>query len=84
MTRRPTKFKLDAYRMYVEGFSPMVSFEKASDLNGGIKLSGCMTTRAYASSYMSDDIRGFLRRQIKADNREVIDYFDKYKLEKDF
>ncbi len=84
MTHRPVKFKLDAYRLYIEGHHPTVAFEKAGMLNGGCKLSGCMTTRAYAPSYMSDDIKGYIRRQIARGNDEVISYFNKWGLDLDF
>lgn len=80
MTRRPKKFKLDAYRLYVEGFHPQQCFESASLLNGGVKLSGCMTNRGYSSSYMSDDIKGWIRRQIAAGDVEVTQYIEQWDL----
>jgi hypothetical protein len=82
--QRPIKFKLDAYRLYTEGLSPTAAFERASMLNGGCKLSGCMTNRSYASSYMSDDIKNFLRREIAKSNREVLKYFETWKLDPQF
>lgn len=80
-SERPLKFKLDAYRMYTNGHHPVNCFEMASDLNGGIKLSGCMTTRSYASSYMSDDIKNAIRRLIAKRDKETIDYFNKWGLD---
>lgn len=82
--KRPIKFKLDSYRNYLNGASPVVAFEQASSQNGGVKLSGCMTTRAYASGYMSDDIKNWIRRAIKAQNPEVLAYFDQHGLSLDF
>lgn len=83
MTKRPAKFKFDAYRLYVEGNHPQQAFEKASALNGGISLSGCMTNRSYSSSYMSDDIRGWIRRQLAAGSVEAIQYFEQHQLSKE-
>ena len=80
LSKRPNKFKLDAYRFYTDGHHPQIAFEMASDANGGIKLSGCMTNRSYSSSYMSDDNRGWIRRQIAVDNKEVIEYLGKWRL----
>lgn len=73
---RPIKFKLDAYRFYLEGSHPQQAFEKASMANGGCKLTKCMTERSYSSSYMSDDIKNWIRRQLKAGTSEVHQYFD--------
>lgn len=84
MVRRPIKFKLDAYRMYVGGNHPQQCFEQASKMNNDVALSGCMTNRQYASSYMSDDIKGWIRRQLAVDNQLVHEYFDWWKLRKDF
>lgn len=81
MTTRPIKFRLDAYRMYLEGHHPTVAFEKASRMNGGCKLSGCMTNRSYAPSYISDDIKNYIRRQIAKGNEEVLIYFKQWGLD---
>lgn len=72
--KRPLKFKLDAYKYWFNGASPLHAFQQASEDNDNIPLSGCMTTKAYASSYMSDDIRNFLRKKLAVDNNEVIEY----------
>lgn len=69
---RPLKFKLDAYRLYKGGMTPEDAFVHAASLNN-TTLSGCMTD--YASSYMSDDVKNFLRKKIEAQNEEVIQYF---------
>jgi hypothetical protein len=77
--KRPIIFKLDAYRFYCEGCSPLEAFAKAGQVHD-VPLSGCMTTKAWASSYMSDDIRNWLRKQIAKGNSEVAEYFEKYQL----
>jgi hypothetical protein len=84
MTRRPIKFKLDAYRLYAtRGMTPMEAFAEAGKLNT-VPLSGCMTTKAYASGYMSDDIKNYLRKQLVLNNKEVHEYFSSWKLTKQF
>jgi hypothetical protein len=76
MTKRPLKFKLDAFRMYCYyNMTPIEAFAAASKLNNDIPLSGCMTTKAYASGYMSDDIKNVLRTKIIQGNTEVLEYF---------
>lgn len=60
------------------------AFQEASRLNHKIALSGCMTTKAYASSYMSDDIKNYLRKQISLDNTDVITYFNNNGLDLSF
>jgi len=45
-----------------------------------VSLSGCMTNPKYASGYMSDDIKGFLRRYEVAKNQEVLEYLKKWDL----
>lgn len=80
MTKRPLKFKLDAYRMYLSGMSPLNAFQAASEMNDNIALSGCMTTKAYASGYMSDDIKNVLRKKLSAGNVEVAAYFEQWNL----
>lgn len=72
--KRPLKFKLNAYHNWYHGMTPLEAFAMASSQNDDIPLSGCMTTKAYASSYMSDDIRNFLRKKLDVDNKEVIEY----------
>jgi hypothetical protein len=74
-TKRPIKFKLDAFRFYLAGNNPTTSFQLASEANDNVALSGCMTNRGYASSYMSDDIGNYLRRRIQAGDLEVLAYF---------
>ena len=74
MTKRPIKFKLDAYRAYKRGQTPLEAFQEASRLNDNVGLSGCMTTRSYASSYMSDDIRRWIRD--RRELPEVLEYFE--------
>ncbi len=81
--KRSLKFKLDAYRFYVDGENPINSFSLAGHLNQ-VPLSGCMTTKAYASGYMSDDIKNFLRKKIKARDVETLAYFHKWNLSTDF
>lgn len=78
--RRPAKFKLDAFRYWIDGAHPTVAFEMASNANGGIKLSGCMTNRSWSSSYMSDDIRNWIKRQRDLGNTEVLTYLEKYEI----
>jgi hypothetical protein len=69
--KRPLKFKLDAYRFYaVDKLTPMEAFKKAGETHN-VSLSGCMTTKAYASGYMSDDIKNFIKRKIAADDGEI-------------
>lgn len=80
MIKRPLKFKLDAYRMYVGGMSPLEAFQAASEMNDNVALSGCMTTKAYASGYMSDDIKNVLRKKIREGNGEVIAYLRMWEL----
>lgn len=78
-TKRPLKFKLDAYRFYQQdNMKPTEAFEAAGRLNN-VPLSGCMTNRSYASSYMSDDIKNYLRKQ--RDNVELIEYFKTWELD---
>lgn len=84
MTKRPLKFKLDAYRMYASGLSSIEAFQAASKMNGDIQLSGCMTTKAYASGYMSDDIKNRIRDKIKARDAETVAYFAEWKLDEEF
>lgn len=80
MAKRPLKFKLDAYRFYAEGNNPIDSFSLSGKENG-CALSGCMTTKAYASGYMSDDIKNVLRRKIAAGDPEVLAYFKQHGLD---
>lgn len=75
---RPMKFKLDAYKAFCDGLTAKESFVVAARDNN-TTLSGCMTD--YASSYMSDDIKNFLKRKIVQGNQEVIDYFVFYGLD---
>ena len=85
MTKRPLKFKLDAYRMYAaQHMSPIDAFAAASELNGDVALSGCMTTKAYASGYMSDDIKNVLRKKIAKQDHEVLTYFAMWQLDTTF
>lgn len=71
--KRPIEFKLDALRFYTEGCSPLEAFAKAGAKHN-VPLSGCMTTKAYASGYVSDDIKNWLRKQRDKGNQTVIDY----------
>lgn len=80
-TKRPLKFKLDSYRFYTEGCKPLEAFAKAG-VENNVPLSGCMTTKAYASGYMSDDIKNYLRKH--KSNEEVIAYFSKWGLDLNF
>jgi hypothetical protein len=70
--KRPLKFKLDAYRYYVLGNTAAHAFVLAARDNN-TTLSGCMTD--YASSYMSDDVKNFLRKKIAKKDQEVVQYF---------
>jgi hypothetical protein len=79
MTKRPVKFKLDAYRHYNAGRTPLEAFALASQDNDNVALSGCMTTRSYASSYMSDDIRNWIRK--RRDEPQIIEYFEQNSLD---
>lgn len=81
--KRPIKFKLDAYRLFytVQVDTAQEAFAKAAELND-TTLSGCMTD--YASSYMSDDVKNFLRKKLNAGNVEVHTYFDTHQMTKDF
>lgn len=75
---RPLKFKLDAYRFYSQGgMSSTAAFERAA-IENATTLSGCMTH--YASSYMSDDVKNFLRKKIVSKDLEVIEYFQQHGL----
>jgi hypothetical protein len=65
----------------VEKMSPIDAFAAASKLNGDIALSGCMTTKAYASRYMSDDIKNVLRKKIANGDQETLDYFALWQLD---
>jgi hypothetical protein len=78
-TKRPLKFKLDAYRFYAQdGMKPVDAFAKAGEVNN-VPLSGCMTNRGYASSYMSDDVKNYLRK--RKDDDEVVSYFSNWGLD---
>lgn len=77
--KRPLKFKLDAWRFYSEGHTPLEAFVLAGKEND-VPLSGCMTTKAYASGYMSDDIKNFLRRKRIQGNPEIDAYLVTWKL----
>jgi len=79
--KRPLKFKLDAYRFYTEGLKPLEAFAKAGAENN-VSLSGCMTNRGYASSYMSDDVKNYLRK--RSSTQEVITYFEQWGLDINF
>lgn len=57
------------------GMKPVEAFYAASVANK-CGLSGCMTNRKYASSYMSDDIKNFLYRKLDEGNLEVHEYFE--------
>lgn len=84
MTKRPIEFKLDAYRMYAShGMKPIDAFVAAGQIHQ-VPLSGCMTTKRYASGYMSDDIKRYLRDKITAGDPVVLAYFRKYKLDTKF
>ncbi len=80
MIKRPLKFKLDVYRLYsVDKLTPTEAFAEAGRLHN-VGLSGCMTTKAYASGYMSDDIKNVLRKKIMENNEEVLLYFHHWNL----
>lgn len=83
MTKRPYKFKLDSYRFYTLGMTPMESFARAGKTHQ-VDLSGCMTNKAYASGYMSDDIKNYIRKKIANNDLETIEYFNEHKLALDF
>jgi hypothetical protein len=78
--KRPLLFKLDAFRYFYNGYSAIESFRLAGDLNY-CTLSGCMTNKSYASSYMSDDIRRVLRDKLDQGNQQIIDYLNKYHID---
>lgn len=82
--KRPMKFKLDAYRMHTEKHSILECFKKASEMNDNISLSGCMTTKAYAYGYMSEDIKGCIRRKLATTDIETHQYFEHHQLSKQF
>jgi hypothetical protein len=80
--KRPLKFKLDAYRLFQSGtYGAVAAFAGAAKLNN-TTLSGCM--KDYASSYMSDDVKNFLRKKIAAGDEETLTYFKKHNLALDF
>lgn len=81
--RRPIKFKLDAFRLFYcdrVGTAEEV-FRQAAIMNS-TTLSGCMID--YASSYMSDDIKNFLRKKLLVGDIVVHQYFDLYSMGKVF
>jgi len=75
--RRPIEFKLEAYRLYREGKRPTQAFAIAGIIHDQ-PLSGCMMKKEWAASYMSDDIRGFLKKQAASGNQQVIDFANTY------
>lgn len=75
--KRPLKFKLDSFRFYHLGMAPVAAFA-AAGLENKCSLSGCMTNKQYASSYMSDDIRRFLRNKIISGDQFIVQYFIDY------
>lgn len=78
--KRPLRFKLDAYRLYTYcNMTPMQAFAEAGRLND-CTLSGCMTTKAYASGYMSDDIKNFLRKKLAVGNEEISAYLKEFSI----
>lgn len=79
MVKRPYEFKLDSYRLYREGKTPIEAFKIAGEIHN-VPLSKCMTTKAWASSYMSDDIKNRIRKMIKAGDPLTLKYFKKHKL----
>lgn len=60
--KRTLEFKVDSFKYYADGLTPKEAFLKACTLHGTTP-SGCMTD--YSSSYMSDDIKNYLRKKIQ-------------------
>lgn len=60
--KRTLEFKVDAYKFYSSGIPVKESFLRACEKHGTTP-SGCMTD--YASSYMSDDIKNFLKKNLQ-------------------
>ncbi len=77
--KRPIEFKLDALRFYTEGCTPLEAFAKAGKVHD-VPLSRCMTTKAYASGYMSDDIKNWLRKKRDGGNATVQQYLTKWNI----
>lgn len=65
--KRPIEFKIRALELYRQGMAPIDAFRQAGE-EMGIPLSGCMTDKRWAPSYMSDDIKGFLRKKASSDD----------------
>lgn len=63
MVKRPIEFKIRAFELFRQGMSPTEAFAKAGK-EFDVALSGCMTTKAWASSYMSDDVKNYLKKQV--------------------
>ncbi len=60
--KRTLEFKVDSFKFYKNGLTPKEAFVRACNLHGTTP-SGCMTD--YSASYMSDDIKNYLRKKLE-------------------
>lgn len=80
-TKRTLLFKCDAYLLYANGLTPKQAFTEAAEIH---EVSICKCMMFFSSSYMSDDIKNFLRKKIAQGNEEVLAYFSHNNLDLNF
>lgn len=81
--KRTLQFKMDAYRFYAAYELSAPHALQYACAKHATKPSGCMSLKN-AYSYMSDDIKNYIRKKLAANDSEAKEYFSKHMLDVNF